>query len=73
MATLFSTETGSTQLVAVQDITCDIEGSLEFVDAHTTIDQPYFEGPGGILVSSVDILPTELRESTLWRVTDELS
>jgi hypothetical protein len=54
---------GSQKLVAVQDITCDIAGNLEFVNQHTTIDKPYFEGTGGILMSSIDILPTELRES----------
>lgn len=30
------------------------------MDRHTTIDQPSFEGPGGILISTTDILPTEL-------------
>lgn len=47
-------------MVAVQDITADLKGNLEFVDRHTTIDRPYYEGPGGMLVSVVDILPTEL-------------
>ncbi|ORY32502.1 putative Saccharopine dehydrogenase [Naematelia encephala] len=51
---------GRSKLAAVQDITADLKGNLEFVDRHTTIDQPYFEGPNGILVSVVDILPTEL-------------
>lgn len=32
------------------------------MDQFTTIDNPYFEGPGGILISSIDILPTELGE-----------
>jgi alpha-aminoadipic semialdehyde synthase len=36
------------------------QGGLEFVDRHTTIDQPSFEGPGGVLISTTDILPTEL-------------
>ncbi|WRT66305.1 uncharacterized protein IL334_003260 [Kwoniella shivajii] len=48
------------KLLAVQDITCDKEGGLEFVNQFTTIDQPCFKGPGGILISSIDILPTEL-------------
>ena len=38
------------------------------VDRATTIDTPYFEGPAGILISTVDILPTELGESALWCV-----
>ena len=41
------------------------QGNLEFMDRHTTIDQPYYEGPGGIVISSIDILPTELRASEL--------
>ncbi|CAN0918320.1 Alpha-aminoadipic semialdehyde synthase [Linum grandiflorum] len=58
-------------LVGVADITCDIGGSLEFVNQTTTIDSPFFrydpinnsyhydmEG-SGIICSSVDILPTE--------------
>jgi len=58
-------------LVGVADITCDISGSLEFVNQTTTIDSPFFrydpmnnsyhydmEG-SGIICSSVDILPTE--------------
>lgn len=30
------------------------------MDQFTTIDHPYFEGPGDILISAIDILPTEL-------------
>ncbi|KAI9639515.1 Saccharopine dehydrogenase-domain-containing protein [Dioszegia hungarica] len=48
------------KLVAVQDIACDLEGGLEFMDRITTIDDPFCVGPGGILISSTDILPTEL-------------
>lgn len=40
----------------------DLQGGLEFVDRHTTIDDPFFVGPGGVLISSTDILPTELRQ-----------
>lgn len=32
------------------------------MDRHTTIDDPFFVVPGGILISSTDILPTELCE-----------
>ncbi|CAL1408934.1 unnamed protein product [Linum trigynum] len=58
-------------LVGIADITCDINGSLEFVNQTTTIDSPFFrydpendsyhhdmEG-SGVICSSVDILPTE--------------
>lgn len=69
---------GRPKLVAVQDIACDlkvsrgrqcpwgaltkVQGGLAFVDKHTKIDAPFFEAPGGVLISSIDILPTELRE-----------
>ena len=49
-----------TKLVAVQDITCDIEGNLEFMNQHSTIDQPHYLGPGAVTLSAIDILPTEL-------------
>lgn len=62
MNTLLERCYGRPKLAAIQDVTCDLGGNLEFVDRHTTIDQPYFEGPGGILISTVDILPTELGE-----------
>ncbi|KMT03437.1 hypothetical protein BVRB_8g191220 [Beta vulgaris subsp. vulgaris] len=58
-------------LVAIADITCDIGGSIEFVNRATTIDSPFFrfdplmesyhydmEG-SGVICSAVDILPTE--------------
>ena len=63
---------GEMRLAAIQDVSCDIkvsrpfakahvQGGLEFIDRHTTIGSPYFEGPGGMLISTTDILPTELR------------
>ncbi|KMT03434.1 hypothetical protein BVRB_8g191190 [Beta vulgaris subsp. vulgaris] len=58
-------------LVGIADITCDIGGSIEFVNQATTIDSPFFrfdpsmesyhddmEG-SGVICSAVDILPTE--------------
>ncbi|KAK8864339.1 hypothetical protein IAR55_001586 [Kwoniella newhampshirensis] len=57
---LFDRTGGKQKLVAVQDISCDKEGGLEFVKKYTTIDERYFEGPNGMLISSIDILPTEL-------------
>ncbi len=35
------------------------------IDRATTIDTPYYEGPAGILISTVDILPTELGKQNL--------
>ncbi|WVQ72546.1 hypothetical protein IAR50_002103 [Cryptococcus sp. DSM 104548] len=60
LATLLRKEKGQQKLVAVQDISCDQNGGLEFVDQFTTIDNPHYEGPGGILINSIDILPAEL-------------
>nr|XP_018263129.1 alpha-aminoadipic semialdehyde synthase [Kwoniella dejecticola CBS 10117]OBR85287.1 alpha-aminoadipic semialdehyde synthase [Kwoniella dejecticola CBS 10117] len=60
MSALLDSSGGRQKLVAVQDITCDKEGGLEFVNQFTTIDEPYFQGPGGMLISSIDILPSEL-------------
>ncbi|CAL5199116.1 unnamed protein product [Lathyrus oleraceus] len=58
-------------LVGIADITCDIGGSLEFVNRSTSIDSPFFrydaktdsyhedmEG-NGVICLAVDILPTE--------------
>ncbi|XP_061361487.1 alpha-aminoadipic semialdehyde synthase isoform X1 [Gastrolobium bilobum] len=58
-------------LVGVADITCDIGGSVEFVNRTTSIDSPFFrydpimdsyhddmEG-NGVICLAVDILPTE--------------
>lgn len=50
-------------LKALQPDQLTTQGGLEFADRHTSIDAPYFDGPGGILVSTTDILPTELRKS----------
>ncbi|RXK35397.1 hypothetical protein M231_07341 [Tremella mesenterica] len=58
--TLVDAEAGKQKLVVVQDVTCDLHGGLEFVDKHTTIDQPHFIGPGGVLISTTDILPAEM-------------
>lgn len=38
------------------------------MDRITTIDDPFYVGPGGILISSTDILPTELRQLLLPRL-----
>ncbi|GMK58401.1 hypothetical protein CspeluHIS016_0504330 [Cutaneotrichosporon spelunceum] len=51
---------GKHKMIALQDVTCDVEGALEFMNHYTTIDEPVFEGPGGILIGSTDVLPTEL-------------
>ncbi|KAK9101658.1 hypothetical protein Scep_025088 [Stephania cephalantha] len=63
--------TKGSRLVGISDITCDIGGSLEFVNQSTSIDKPFFrydpltssyhydmEG-SGIICLAVDILPTE--------------
>ena len=60
------------RMISIADISCDVEGSLEFMDIVTTIEKPFFyhdaihgsnhydiEGPG-VQILSVDNLPTEL-------------
>ncbi|EJD50901.1 hypothetical protein AURDEDRAFT_83944 [Auricularia subglabra TFB-10046 SS5] len=57
-------EVGPTRFRSIADISCDVEGGLEFMDRATTIDDPYYtaapETFGGIQMMSIDILPTEL-------------
>lgn len=62
----------------VADISCDVNGSIEFLERTTNIDRPYFQydpivksevtesiSSDGVTVMGVDILPTELpRESS---------
>jgi hypothetical protein len=61
------------RLLVVSDISCDVGGSIEFLDRSTTIDRPFFNydpitgketsediEEKGITVMGVDILPTEL-------------
>jgi alpha-aminoadipic semialdehyde synthase len=60
------------RLYAVGDISCDVNGSLEFLEKTTSIDKPFFSynpttqevsdeiSNDGIAVMGVDILPTEL-------------
>ncbi|KZO91956.1 hypothetical protein CALVIDRAFT_488223 [Calocera viscosa TUFC12733] len=59
---------GPGRLGTIADVTCDLEGGLEFVTKASTIDEPIFvakppgspaEHPGANIVS-IDILPTEL-------------
>ncbi|GMN42705.1 hypothetical protein TIFTF001_011913 [Ficus carica] len=72
-------------LVGLCDITCDIGGSIEFVNQTTSIDSPFFrydplnnsyhqdlEGDG-LLCSSIDILPTEFAKEASQHFGDILS
>ncbi|RKO88157.1 Saccharopine dehydrogenase-domain-containing protein [Blyttiomyces helicus] len=65
-------EEGKFRMLSLADISCDIDGSIEFMSRSTTIDQPFFmydpatgnahydtEGKG-VQVMSIDNLPTEL-------------
>lgn len=67
------------RLLVVSDITCDVGGSIEFLEHTTSIDKPYLwydplqqkevpDGIGGaVLVAGVDILPSELpRDSSMY-------
>jgi alpha-aminoadipic semialdehyde synthase len=70
-------QNGNQNLVVVADISCDIGGSVEFLEKSTVIEQPFFQydplsgetsdsiDGTGICMMGVDILPTELaRESS---------
>ncbi|KAI8803017.1 Saccharopine dehydrogenase-domain-containing protein [Cladochytrium replicatum] len=63
---------GRLRLQSIADISCDINGSLEFMDRASSIDQPFFmydpmtdsvhynpEG-NGVQIMSIDNLPTEM-------------
>ncbi|KAK8503220.1 hypothetical protein V6N13_025979 [Hibiscus sabdariffa] len=72
-------------LVGISDITCDIEGSIEFVNQTTSIDSPFFRydpttdsyhndmDGNGIICSAVDILPTEFAKEASQHFGDILS
>ncbi|KAL6911598.1 hypothetical protein ACP4OV_000403 [Aristida adscensionis] len=73
------------RLVGVSDITCDLGGSIEFVDKSTSIERPFFrydpftnsyhddmEGDG-VICLAVDILPTEFSKEASQHFGDILS
>jgi len=64
---------GQNKMMLVADITCDVHGSIEFLERTTTIESPFLQydpfsrkdvaneiQADGITVLGVDILPTEL-------------
>uniref|UniRef100_A0A6N2L6K1 Uncharacterized protein n=1 Tax=Salix viminalis TaxID=40686 RepID=A0A6N2L6K1_SALVM len=72
-------------LIGIADITCDIGGSLEFINQTTSIDSPFLrydplndsyhhdmEGDG-VIFSSVDILPTQFAKEASQHFGDVLS
>lgn len=61
------------RLLVVSDISCDVGGSIEFLERSTTIDRPFYNydpitgketsdniEDKGVTMMGVDILPTEL-------------
>jgi alpha-aminoadipic semialdehyde synthase len=62
------------RLLTIADISCDIEGSIEFMDKASTIDEPFYYydaikdsyniNGDGIQIMSIDNLPTELPEDS---------
>jgi len=69
----------NTKLISIADISCDINGSLEFMSKASTIDDPFFYADAlsnsthsnlqkpGVQIMSIDNLPTEFPlESTLY-------
>ncbi|KAA8534721.1 hypothetical protein F0562_029837 [Nyssa sinensis] len=72
-------------LVGISDITCDIGGSIEFVNQTTLIDSAFFRydpfsnsyhhdiDGSGVICSAVDILPTEFAKEASQHFGDILS
>ncbi|KAM2621541.1 hypothetical protein TB2_026280 [Malus domestica] len=72
-------------LVGIADITCDIGGSIEFVNQTTSIDSPFFRydpvtnsyhrdmDDAGVICQAVDILPTEFAKEASKHFGDILS
>jgi len=75
------------RLIGICDVTCDIEGSIEFLTEYTTIDRPFFlynpktgeksfettVASTDILYQAVDHLPTELAYDASMHFADKLS
>ncbi|KAH9058857.1 Saccharopine dehydrogenase-domain-containing protein [Lactarius vividus] len=59
------------RLAAIGDISCDIDGGLEFVTRATTIDAPSFE-VNGVTVVAVDILPASLPQDASVHFSERL-
>ncbi|CAA6658720.1 unnamed protein product [Spirodela intermedia] len=71
-------------LVGISDITCDIGGSMEFVNQTTSIEKPFFRynaitnsyhedmAGEGVICLAVDILPTEFPRERLIRFAPSL-
>ncbi|XP_058216338.1 alpha-aminoadipic semialdehyde synthase isoform X2 [Rhododendron vialii] len=72
-------------LVGISDITCDIGGSIEFVNQSASIDSPFFRydpftdsynqdtDGNGLICLAVDILPTEFAKEASQHFGDILS
>ncbi|KAK2999315.1 hypothetical protein RJ639_024199 [Escallonia herrerae] len=72
-------------LVGICDISCDIGGSLEFVNQTTLVDSPFFRydpfshsyhrdmDGSGVICAAVDILPTEFAKEASQHFGDILS
>lgn len=73
-------QVGGARFRVVADISCDIEGGLEFVSRAATIDDPVFtarpadhpQDLPGIQVMSVDILPSEIPLDSSRHFSDKL-
>ncbi|KAH0970942.1 hypothetical protein GBA52_023098 [Prunus armeniaca] len=73
------------KLIGISDITCDIGGSIEFVNQTTSIDSPFFRydpvndsyhhdmDGAGLIYQAVDILPTEFAKEASQHFGDILS
>ncbi|XP_023531703.1 alpha-aminoadipic semialdehyde synthase-like isoform X1 [Cucurbita pepo subsp. pepo] len=72
-------------LVGISDITCDVGGSIEFINQTTSLDSPFFRYDpsndsyhrdlkgNGVICSAVDVLPTEFAKEASQHFGDILS
>ncbi|XAR55198.1 Saccharopine dehydrogenase (NADP(+), L-lysine-forming) [Bertholletia excelsa] len=82
---LLNLMTKGCSLIGISDITCDIGGSMEFVNQRTLIDSPFFRydpfsnsyhndmDGKGLICMAVDILPTEFAKEASQHFGDILS
>jgi alpha-aminoadipic semialdehyde synthase len=71
-------ENSESRLLSIADISCDLEGSIEFMNKASTIDEPFYyydavndaystvdsDGYGSVQIMSIDNLPSQLPEDS---------
>ncbi|KAH7099522.1 Saccharopine dehydrogenase-domain-containing protein [Auriculariales sp. MPI-PUGE-AT-0066] len=73
-------ELSPSRFTTIADVSCDIDGGLEFFHRSTTIDDPVYHVPisspdakDGVSIMGVDILPTELPADASAHFSEKLS